>query len=457
LGSLGTQNGVGRIAAAKLNRRQVVSRSAIGVAAAAIAGLGQPGSGTARAARALSSQAASTKLSFWHGWTGADNTEMLNTVLDKFNADNGQGITVETTALEWDQLFSKWVVSAASGKPPDVTMYHTSELPEFVQRGITMPIDDLIASAGISLEGVPENVRQASSVDGKLYGVPGDLHPLGLYYNVDLVQAAGLDPAKPPATKDEFLDWAQKLTIRDGSKVSQYGFYIDATEAIPRWFWYSLLYQNGGTFLGPDGKSAVDSPESRDALQFLVDLFHQHKVAPIGSVGSGNDPIATKQGAMWVVGPWGVNQRLRQGLNFKTAAFPTFGKQPAVWANTHCQSISKQKSDERYAADVAFMKWFYDNYGLPADVVGVIPVNPAARASAAFTKSERFPYYQPFIAELDHAVLEPSLPQYTSIFSFAKPTPLRTNLESAIAKRKSVEQALKDMKQGIDEQLAKPL
>lgn len=439
-----------------LDRRQLLLRSAaLGVAGSPLLG-GGVAAAAGRASR-LAAQGDGAKLTLWHGWTGSDNTEMLNTVLDKFDAENGQGIEIEPTALEWDQLFSKWVTAAAAGNPPDVTMYHTSELPEFAERGILHPIDDLVSAAGINFDGVPEQVMQASSYNGQLYAVTGDLHPLGLYYNVDLVQAAGLDPARPPTTRDEFLDWAQRLTIRDGDRVTQYGFFIESTEAIPRWFWFSLLHQNGGTFLGPDGKSAVDSPESRDALQFLVDLFHEHKVAPVGSLGSGADPIETGQAAMWVIGPWDVNQRMRQGMNFATAAFPTIGTRPAVWANTHCQSLSRQENEDRYDEGMVFIKWFYDNYALPASVVGIIPVHPEARSAGEFVEDERFRYYEPFVAELDYVVLEPAIPQYTSIFSFAKPTPLRTNLESAIAQRKPVEQALKDMKQGIDEQLAKPL
>jgi multiple sugar transport system substrate-binding protein len=410
------------------------------------------------AATVAPAQAGATTITLWHGWTGADNTEMLNTVLSKFNSEH-KDIGIKPTALDWDALFSKWVVSFAAGNPPDVTMYHTSEVPEFAQRGITLPIDDMVQSAGIKFDGVPEPVLKAAHWEDKLHAVPGDLHPLGLYFNTDLAQKAGLDPNKPPKAKDDFLNWADKLTVRDsGGKLTQQGVYLPSTGAIPRWLWFSLLYQNGGTFLDAKGKAAVDSPESRDALQFVVDLYYKYKVASPGTTGgAGADPVAAKQVGMWFVGPWDVNQRIRQKLSFGTASLPVIGKQPAAWANAHCQSISKQRSDKNYKADMEFMKWFYDNYALPAKVVGVIPVNPAANKSTEFTQDERYKYYKAFIDELPHTVLEPSIPQYTRLFSFAKPTPLSTNLEAAIARKKPVEQALKDMKAGIDQILSSPL
>ena len=44
----------------------------------------------------------STPVTLMHGWTGADNTEMLNTVFDRFNMDNEDGLVIEPTALGWD-------------------------------------------------------------------------------------------------------------------------------------------------------------------------------------------------------------------------------------------------------------------------------------------------------------------------------------------------------------------
>ena len=438
----------------RISRRDFARRAtALGLSAGVLGSVLQALGG------ASSAEAASkATITLWHGWTGADNTQMLNTVIDRFNKTNASGVTVKPTAYQWDQLFSKWVISAASGNPPDVTMFHTSELPEYVERGILGPIDDLVRTAGVSFAGVPSAAVNGVHWKGKLYAVPGDLHPLGMYYNVDMVKAAGLNPGAPPKTMAEFLHWADKLTIRgSGGKVSQYGVYMASTGAVPRWFWYSLLYQFGGSFLNGRGTSAVDSAASRSALQFVVDLFHRYKVVTPGSTGQGIDPVAAKKAAIWFIGPWEVNLRMQQKLHFATAPMPVFGAKPAAWANAHCQGISRQRSDSNYEADITFMKWFYENYAQAAKVVGIIPVNPVARASAVWVDDVRYKYYKAFIEELPHVALEPAFPQYTKIFSFAKPTPLSTNLEAAIAGSKTVDQALRDMKQGVDQMLAQSI
>ena len=394
-------------------------------------------------------------ITLWHGWTGGTNTEAVGEVIEQYNQENNSGITVETTALPWDQLFSKLVVSSASGNAPDVVMLHNSEAAEYAKRGLFQPLDDLVAAAGLSFEGVSESLIKASTFDGQLFCIPGDLHPMGMYYNVDLVEEAGLDPDNPPKTKEELLDWAQKLTKRDSSgNVTQYGINMPSSGAGPRWFWFSLLHQFGGSFLNDEGLAAVNSEASQEALQFMVDLIHEYEVAAPATASGAADPVASGQVAIWFTGPWEVNQRLEQELNFRTAEMPVIGNQPATWANTHCQAILKQRSDANYQVDMNFIAWFFENYALPAKTVGIIPVAEAARSSTVFVDDQRYAYYQPFIDELAYAVLEPELPQYTSIFSFAKPTPLSTNLEAAMRQSKPVDQALEDMKQGIDEQLA---
>jgi len=400
--------------------------------------------------------AADEKVTLWHGWTGADNTTALNGVIDTFNK-GGKGVTVEPTGYDWDTLFSKWVVSAAGGRAPDLVLFHITELPEFATRKVIRPIDDVVASSGLDLSQVPDAGRTGVTFDGKVYAAPLDVHPLGFYYNVDMVQEAGLDPAKPPKTGEEFLEWAKKLTVKDGSgKVTRYGFELPNTWATARWIWFSLMYQFGGTFLDDKGLAAVDSEASQKALQYLVDLINVHGVTnPEVGGNKGEDAFASKQVAMKFIGPWEVNLRMAQKMNFMTAQLPVFGAKPAVWANSHCMAVSKQPNDDKLAADGTFMKWFFDNFAAPATTVGIIPQSKAVRESAAFTGTEQYKYFKSFVDDLPNIVYEPLIPQYLSVFSFDKPTPLVTNLQAALSGSKPVPDALKAMKEGLDAQLKK--
>jgi multiple sugar transport system substrate-binding protein len=394
-----------------------------------------------------------TVITLWHGWTGADNTEMLNQTIEQFNSTNEFGIRVEASAFEWDDLFSRLVLATASGEAPDVVMFHNSEVPEYAQRGVIFPLDDLMAQVGLDLSELPTNITEAASIEGQTYCVTGDLHPLGLYYNVDLVTAAGLDPDSPPTNAAEFMQWAEALTVRDANGVAtQYGVDLGVTGALPRWLWYALLHQFGGSFFGEDGSVTVNTEAGQQALQFIVDLHAQGLTTGAAQL-SGPSAFSAGIAGMRFVGPWEVNSLVREGMNFRTAPVPTIGNQAATWANTHCLALTNQPSDANYVNGMQFIKWFYENYALPGVSVGIIPVSPTVLASDTWTQDERNPFYQAFVDSLDFAILEPSFPQYTQIFSFARPTALSTNLEAAMVGDLSVADALAEMEAGINEQI----
>ena len=49
--------------------------------------------------------------------------------------------------------------------------------------------------------------EETSIFDGEWYTIPGDLHPLAVYYNVDLLEKAGLNPNELPNSGGEFFEW----------------------------------------------------------------------------------------------------------------------------------------------------------------------------------------------------------------------------------------------------------
>jgi len=344
-------------------------------------------------------------------------------------------------------------MAAAAGNPADVALYHPTEIPEFAERGVIIPLDELADAVFWSWEGIAEPVKEFCYYKGKLYGIIEDIHPIAMYYNVDLVEKAGLDPDSPPTNREEFLEWAQAMTIKDKEGNFLQSGAPAPTTGICRWVWHSYLYQNGGRFLDSENKPAFNSPEGQEALQFYHDLLHKYQVAPIGQ----NDWEDFRTGVQGIEfhGPWNVNAWVGAGLNMRTAPLPNCFKQPAAWANSHVLSLSKTDSPERQLAGMKFIKWFALN-NLDACVkVGVIPVTP--RVMEQLKQHEWWVYFKAFAEEAEYLAYEPLIPQYSQIFSFGKPTPLTVNLEAALTNVKTIKQALDDMEKGISEILAQPI
>jgi sn-glycerol 3-phosphate transport system substrate-binding protein len=95
------------------------------------------------------------------------------------------------------------------------------------------------------------------------------------YYNKDAFRAAGLDPDQPPRTLGEVRSMAEKLLVKDGGQVTQYG-YVSAVDGwlVEQWFAKAgQTYCNNGN--GREGRATEvtwDNPVLHDILGFWHDI-----------------------------------------------------------------------------------------------------------------------------------------------------------------------------------------
>jgi sn-glycerol 3-phosphate transport system substrate-binding protein len=147
--------------------------------------------------------------------------------------------------------------------------------------GAAQPLDDLVAGSGGKqfLDRFWPSMLLNCGYNGKIYAVPFQRSTPVMYYNKDAFAAAGLDPEKPPLTWDELANAAQKLTTREGDRVTRWGLELPL-EAFG-WFYYALTYANNGETLSADGTKVLwDDQKNLEALQFWHDLVNKYKVTP---------------------------------------------------------------------------------------------------------------------------------------------------------------------------------
>ncbi|CAM5250182.1 MULTISPECIES: ABC transporter substrate-binding protein [Streptomyces] len=117
---------------------------------------------------------------------------------------------------------------------------------------------------------VQQQLRDIYTVDGKIYGIPRTGYSMGLIYNRELFEQAGLDPDRPPATWDEVRTAARKISAL-GDGVVGYADYSAQNQG--GWHFTAELYSQGGDVVSADGtKATVDTPEARAVLQTLHDM-----------------------------------------------------------------------------------------------------------------------------------------------------------------------------------------
>ncbi|MFH8448281.1 ABC transporter substrate-binding protein [Streptomyces fungicidicus] len=121
-----------------------------------------------------------------------------------------------------------------------------------------------------SYDTVQQQLRDIYTVDGKVYGIPRTGYSMGLIYNRELFEEAGLDPDRPPATWAEVRTAARKIAALGDGTV---GYADYSAQNQGGWHFTAELYSQGGDVVSADGEQAtIDTPEGRAVLQNLHDM-----------------------------------------------------------------------------------------------------------------------------------------------------------------------------------------
>jgi multiple sugar transport system substrate-binding protein len=283
------------------------------------------------------------------------------------------------------------------------------------------------------------------------------VHPMALYVNVDLFKKEGIDVLKdPPSTREMFLDYAKKLTKTDaGGNITQMGYPVAQGYWNMYALWWTIMYQNGGSFASADKKKAtMNSPEGIEAAQFIQDLVYKYKISPPGIIDADKE-FQTGRAAMNMTGPWWINGYSKQeGLNFEVVEVPMWGnKKKAVWGANHVLYMIKTGNADKTAAAAKMIKWLSDHTGKGGwTESGMIP----ARKSL-WPLVQDLPHRAPFMKAFDYFQDELfPMNHFQEIFVYTKQSPLLVTMQSIMdPDHKAPEAALGDLASSVQKVLDK--
>jgi ABC-type glycerol-3-phosphate transport system substrate-binding protein len=265
-------------------------------------------------------------LHMWHHWGGTREPLMIKAAED-FAARN-PGLTIEQTLIPWDRKEESILTAVAAGQAPDVLMLNAAEMPPYAMADALIPIDDLVAQTGIKPEEVYESEWQATSYMGKIWGLPQTVGGAAclLFYNPQLFEEAGLDPAKPPVTWSETLAAAKALLKTDDKgDILRLGLGL----GVNMWSWLNFLAQNDAPWLSDDGREVkMDNEAAVEALQWVVDVMDaqggHEKLAAFSAAAGDRDPFMAEMQVMEYNGVWQfyLIKTNAPELQFKSAVAP---------------------------------------------------------------------------------------------------------------------------------------
>jgi raffinose/stachyose/melibiose transport system substrate-binding protein len=170
-------------------------------------------------------------IEWWHLQNNPPGLTDWQNMADAFMAEN-PNVTIEITAMENDAIKPAIQAAVQAGDPPDLFQsWGGGVLLDQVEAGA---VQDITATVEPVLETLNPGAASLYNIDGVQYGLPYNVSMVGMWYNVDLFEQAGI--TETPTTWAELLEIVQTLKDADITPIT-----VGAGALWPAHFWYSYL------------------------------------------------------------------------------------------------------------------------------------------------------------------------------------------------------------------------
>jgi multiple sugar transport system substrate-binding protein len=280
------------------------------------------------AGAASASTPGSTELRLWGGSSADAETQALNDLLAQYAEMSGVTVTFEPQP----DMRTSLQAALAAGDPPDIFYVDSNDFPDLADAGALMPVPE---GAITEPDDIYPSLTEAFTYDGTWYCPPKDFSTLGLVYNVDMLEAAGVEP---PTNWDELAAAAEALTTDDVVGLS-FGASLDRVG--------TFLLANGGYIVNDDvTEMTLDTDANRETLQYLADMFaagHAAKPADLEASWAG-EAFGLGKAAMVIEGNWLVGTLAQDypDVNWAVAELPVGPVGKATYAFTVCYAVANE-------------------------------------------------------------------------------------------------------------------
>lgn len=201
-----------------------------------------PACGSGGSAAAQGGWSDTGEITYWM-WDSAQLPAYQQCAAD-FEAHNPE-IDISIEQVGWDDYWGRLLTAFVANAAPDVFVDHTSKYGDFTSRGLIEPLDELVARDGPDMSQYVEGTGDLwIGDDGRRYGLPKDFDAVGVFYNAEMAEAAGVSPEQMqnltwnPQDGGTYEDVLARLTVDvngvrgnepgfDPNAVATYGLGID--------------------------------------------------------------------------------------------------------------------------------------------------------------------------------------------------------------------------------------
>ena len=280
----------------------------------------------------------------------------------KFEQENPD---VKFEPTTWKFELQTFFAKAAGGQLPNLFVTNYTEVDQCINSGYIADMTDILKKRGY--EGIfNKAVLDVVSRDGKQYSFPASAYLLGINFNTELFEKAGLMEAdgtpKQPQTWEELRDFAVKIKEKTGKS----GFVLPTSNNCGGWMFMPIAWSYGTEFMKQDSdgkwKATFNTPECAAALQYVKDLKWKYDVLPANTLIDLQEYyklMGTGNVGMLIATPGQADTYATYGMepqNFGMMAIPAGPKRHVslLGGTTYC--VSGKSSEEQVDAAVRFIE-----------------------------------------------------------------------------------------------------
>ena len=274
-----------------------------------------------------------------------------------FEAAN-ENIDLVVDVVSWNDIYTVVNTRVSNNDAPDIL--NIDVFADYQADGLLLPAKDYISDETYA-KFYPAFLEQ-SVVDGTVWAVPDLASARALYYNADILEAAGV---AVPTTWDELKAACEALKAYNPD-IYPWGVDMTTDEGQACFAYY--IWNNGGDFTDAEGNWTLNSAENVEAIEWIVEL-----------VGAGltNSAPATETrydlqdmfGAgklAMMIGPNSIPTYIATNgaeVNYGVASIPTNGGNESVSAGVmdRFMCFDNDYSEAELAAVTTFFDFFYED------------------------------------------------------------------------------------------------
>ena len=337
----------------------------------------------------------SKSVTIWYYWE----TEGHQIALDKIIQDYNEAQDVyEVTAkyVPFADFKKQLSIGASADELPDLAILDSPDHASYANMGIFADI-----TGKFDVSNYFEGTVNSCTIDGKLYGVPFGVNCLALYYNEDMLNAAG---CSVPTTWDELMETAKALTTDTVTGLALCSIQNEeGTFNFTPWLW-----STGATSYDINNENGIQ------ALTFFKDMIEAGVMSKECINWTQRDVMnqfISGNVAMMENGPWQIAamQEEAPDLNWKVTLIPKDEKYTSVLGGENYAVISG--GNEAGALDFLTYATAEEQVKYMMGQLGYI----SADKTIADTQFEADSPYQPFVEQLEYAMPRGPLAEWPSV------------------------------------------